>query len=55
MDGKTRVFIAHVKAIAPECTNSHCIIHCQVFAAKKIPNKLKVVLDEFMKIVNVIK
>jgi hypothetical protein len=42
-------FIAHVMAIAPDCTGSHCIIHCQAFALKKIPNPLKTVLDKLVK------
>jgi hypothetical protein len=43
-------FIIHVKAIAPECTGSQCIIHCQAVAVKKIQNPLKIVLDKLVKI-----
>jgi hypothetical protein len=32
-------FIAHVKTIAPEFLGSHCIIHRQVVAVKKISYK----------------
>jgi hypothetical protein len=31
---KTHVFIAHVKAIVPECTNHHCILHHYSLAVK---------------------
>jgi hypothetical protein len=54
MVGKTRSFIAHVKAIAPECASSHWIIHCQTLAVKEIPNALKTMLDEVVKIENVV-
>jgi hypothetical protein len=51
MVGKTKGFIAHVS----HCTRMHCIIHCLVLAVKKIPNELKMVLYEVVKIVNFIK
>lgn len=35
MIGKTHMFIVHVKAIAPECTNRHCIIDRYCLAVKK--------------------
>jgi hypothetical protein len=47
--GKTRCFIAHVKATAPECISSHCIIHRQVLDMKKIPIALKMLLDKVVK------
>lgn len=48
-------FIVHVKAVSPECISSHCIIHHQTLAVKKIPNALKLVLDNVVKIINCIK
>jgi hypothetical protein len=48
-------FIARAKAISRECCSSHCIIHCHAAVVKKIPNALKMVLDNVVKIVNVIK
>jgi hypothetical protein len=36
--GETCGLSAHVNAIAPECTSSHCIIHQQALAVKKITN-----------------
>jgi hypothetical protein len=42
--GKTCGFIAHVKAIGPECISSLCIIHCQALAMKRIQNALKTML-----------
>jgi hypothetical protein len=38
--------VAHFKATAPECTSSHCIMHCQAIPDRKLPHA---VLDEVMK------
>jgi hypothetical protein len=55
MIGITCGFTAYVKANVPERTSSHCIIHCQDPAVRKIPNALKMVLDKVEKILNFIK
>lgn len=55
MTGKYSGFVARVKNVVPEIESSHCIIHRQALAVKKIPPVLKNVLDEAVKIVNFIK
>jgi hypothetical protein len=45
---KACCFIAHVKAIAPECISSHC----SHLLGKKIRSTLKVVLGEGVKMLN---
>lgn len=46
---------AHVMKVAPNITWSHCCIHRQSLACTHLPDELKVVLDEAVKIVNFIK
>jgi hypothetical protein len=48
-------FVSHVKAIAPERSSSHCIIHCEALDLKMIPNALTTMLGEVVKVVNRIK
>jgi hypothetical protein len=55
MMGKMCGFIAYVKAIAPKCTNFHCIIIPYSLDVEKVTNALKRVLDEAVKIVKFIK
>lgn len=55
MVGKTAGAVAKIKNLAPNCTNSHCILHRQALAVKKMPLSLKKVLDESVKIINFIK
>jgi hypothetical protein len=54
MVGKTRRFIAHVKAIAQKALVA-TVIHRQSHPVKKIPNPLKTMLDDVMKFVSFIK
>lgn len=44
-----------VMKVAPNVTWSHCCIHRQNLASKKLPEELKLVLDDAVKIVNFIK
>lgn len=44
-----------IKEIAPHVTWSHCCIHRQNLAIKRLPDSLKEVLDQSVKIVNFIK
>lgn len=55
MVGKTSGAVARIKEVAPKCTSSHCILHRQALAVKKMPPSLKTVLDEAVKIINFIK
>jgi hypothetical protein len=52
---KTRGFIARVKAIDSENTSSHCIIHLQAVAVKRIPNVQKMMLLKAVKFLTFIK
>lgn len=36
MMGKTAGVLAQINAVAPDCTNSHCILHCQTLLEEKI-------------------
>lgn len=47
--------ISRVKEVAPRAVWTHCTIHRQALATKKMPNDLQSVLDEAVKIVNLIK
>jgi hypothetical protein len=55
MVGKTAGAVSRIKAIAKNCSSSHCIIHSQALAVKNMPLSLKTVLDESVKIINFIK
>ena len=55
MTGRHKGFITRVKEVAENTTATHCIIHREALAAKRIPASLKKVLDEAVKIVNFIK
>lgn len=55
MTGKTAGVIARMKAVAPHCKSSHCILHRQALAMKGMPSNLKEVLDTVVKLVNFIK
>ncbi len=55
MTGRHSGLISRVKEVAPRAVWTHCTIHRQALAAKKMPNDLRSVLDEAVKIVNLIK
>ncbi|XP_041849953.1 zinc finger BED domain-containing protein 5-like [Melanotaenia boesemani] len=55
MTGKQKGLVARVQAVAPAAAATHCCIHREQLAAKKMPQSLKSVLDESVKIVNMIK
>lgn len=54
MTGKHKGLVAHVCAVAPSAAATHCCIHREL-AMKKMPQCLKSVLDESVKIVNKVK
>ena len=47
--------ITRIKQLAPECASTHCFIHTESLATKKLSTKLNDVLCEVVKIVNYIK
>lgn len=55
MTGRYKGFVTRVKEVAENVTSTHCVIHREALAAKRIPASLKKVLDEAVKIVNFIK
>lgn len=55
MVGKTAGAVARIKEVATKCTSSHCILHRQALAVKKMPLSLTTVLNEAVKIINFIK
>ncbi|KAL4149549.1 hypothetical protein QTP88_003477 [Uroleucon formosanum] len=55
MVGKTAGVILRIKEVTNNCSNSHCILHRQALAIKKMPIPLKNVLDEAVKIINFVK
>lgn len=55
MVGKTAGAVSRIKTIAKNCSSSHCIIHRQALAVKKMPVSLKTVLEESVKLINFIK
>ena len=55
MTGKYKGLEAKIQAIVPDVKWTHCCIHRESLAAKKMPGKLKSTLDEAVKVVNFIK
>uniref|UniRef100_A0A3B3HDB2 HAT C-terminal dimerisation domain-containing protein n=1 Tax=Oryzias latipes TaxID=8090 RepID=A0A3B3HDB2_ORYLA len=55
LDWSRCVGIAPTRAVAPSAAATHCCIHREQLALKKMPQCLKSVLDESVKIVNKIK
>uniref|UniRef100_A0A3B3H3A2 Uncharacterized protein n=1 Tax=Oryzias latipes TaxID=8090 RepID=A0A3B3H3A2_ORYLA len=55
MTGKQKGLVARIAAVAPSAVTTHCCIHREQLAVKKMPQCLKSVLDESVKIVNKIK
>ncbi|XP_049742807.1 SCAN domain-containing protein 3 [Elephas maximus indicus] len=55
MTGKHSEVVAQIKAFAPECKTTHCFIHRESLAMKKISAELNSVLTDIVKIVNYVK
>ena len=55
MVGKVKGVVSRIKNVAPNCSSSHCVLHRHALVGKKIPDELKNVLDNAVKIVNFIK
>lgn len=55
MTGKKSGLLARVKEVAPLVTFTHCFLHREALASKKLHPKLKDVLQTAIKIVNAIK
>lgn len=55
MCGVMKGMTTRVKDVAPECKSTHCSIHREQLAVKKMPPDLDIVLKQVVKIVNTIK
>ncbi|XP_029768663.1 zinc finger BED domain-containing protein 5-like [Terrapene carolina triunguis] len=55
MIGKMKGTVTRIISVAPESPKSHCVLHRQALALKKIPAYLKIVLDEAVQIINFVK
>lgn len=55
MTGKYNGVITKVKAVSPDCKFTHCVIHREALVCKRIPDDLKEVLNDAVKVVNFIK
>ncbi|XP_050058667.1 zinc finger BED domain-containing protein 5-like [Aphis gossypii] len=55
MSGIINGAVQRIKNIAKNCSSSHCMIHRQALAAKKLSVSFKKALDEVVKIINFIK
>ena len=55
MTGRHRGFVSRVKEVAHHVSSSHCILHREALAMKRIPDNLRSVLEGTIRIVNLIK
>ncbi|XP_030705544.2 SCAN domain-containing protein 3 isoform X1 [Globicephala melas] len=55
MTGKHSEVVTQIKELAPECKITHCFIHRESLAMKKISPELNSVLTDIVKIVNYVK
>ena len=55
MIGEKSGVITRIQRLAPECASTHCFIHTESLATKKLSTKLNDMLCEVVKIVNYIK
>ncbi|XP_077187017.1 SCAN domain-containing protein 3-like isoform X2 [Paroedura picta] len=46
---------ARIKEVAPECESTHCIIHWELLASRKMPPELNSVLSDIVKVINHVK
>jgi hypothetical protein len=55
MTGQLSGFTARVREVAPDCEPTHCVIHREMLACRKMSPKLNGVLNDVVKIINHIK
>ncbi|KAK7886953.1 hypothetical protein WMY93_026574 [Mugilogobius chulae] len=55
MTAKHKGLVTRVRKVAPSAASTHCCIHREQLAVKKMPTSLKTVMDDAVKIVNTIK
>jgi hypothetical protein len=47
--------VARIREVAPYCKATHCIVHREMLATKKMSAELNIVLNEVLKIINFVK
>ena len=55
MTGWLSGFITRVKEVASECESTHCVIHREMLASRKMSPELNSVLQDVIKLINYIK
>lgn len=55
MTGQLSGLTARIKEVAPECESTHCIIHREMLASRKMPPDFNSVLNDVLKVINHIK
>ncbi|XP_078241910.1 SCAN domain-containing protein 3-like [Pogona vitticeps] len=55
MTGRISGFSTRIKEVAPECESTHCVIHREMLASRKMPPELNKVLQDVIKMINHIK
>lgn len=55
MTGRLSGLTARIKEVAPECESTHCIIHREMLASRKMPLELNSVMNDVVKVINHIK
>ncbi|XP_074472575.1 SCAN domain-containing protein 3-like [Sebastes fasciatus] len=55
MTGRLSGLTARIKEVAPECESTHCVIHREMLASRKMPPELSSVLNDVVKVINHIK
>ncbi|XP_059799794.1 SCAN domain-containing protein 3-like [Hypanus sabinus] len=55
MTGRLSVFTSRVKEVAPECQSTHCVIHREMLASRKMSPVLNRVLSDVVEAINYIK
>ncbi|CAI5671583.1 SCAN domain-containing protein 3 [Oreochromis niloticus] len=55
MTGRLSGLTTRIKEVAPECESTHCVIHREMLASRKIPPELNSVLNDVVGVINHIK
>lgn len=55
MTGRLSGLIARIKEVAPECESTHCLIHREMLASRKMSPEFNSVLIDVVKVINYIK
>ena len=55
MTGRLSALTARVKEVAPECESTHCVIHREMLASRKMSPELNSVLNYVIKVINHVK